>query len=80
MVFIKEGEVITCENGHSLYKATQDIEIDSAYVEPGQLVALHHESSNFLRMENYPPCPFCSAPWVKWACNKTRLHLVDGWR
>lgn len=79
MIHIKVGDIVTCENGHQLYRAAMDLETDSPFLAPGQFIALHEVLTNPVRMEKYPPCPFCSSAWIKWT-DRTYVHFKDGWR
>ena len=76
--FVKKGSIVTCVEGHRLYKIRR-------HIKRGELI----KARDFEALEGiaepipgtkYENCPICNAIWFKrgrgWAF---RIHLESGW-
>lgn len=80
MTYIREGEIITCEGGHQLYRITKDIQRFETF-RSSQAEPIHSAMPVPEMGHPYEPCPECDRRWQKAVRGGgQRFHFEDGWR
>jgi len=86
MLIASEGDIVTCENGHQLYRITRDVP-QGAFLHTTQFQAIHESLNDPLPLTKIPmKCPDCSARWMKGGSSGLslmhyfRVHFEGGWR
>lgn len=74
MTFVKKGDIVTCENGHELYKIIRDIDYGET-MKADQFLPLGDDVQKPENGVQFEPCK-CGAPWYRPA----QIHFKDGWR
>ena len=77
MILARKGEIVTCENGHALFRLTDDMYAGSRF-RAGSFETVGTDVQKPAAGEKIKPCA-CGARWVKGGPG-VRVHFEDGWR
>lgn len=77
MIYVREGEIVTCENGHELYEITRDVERFER-VSAVQFSPVSIGVPEPVNGEPIPDCPLCGARFHD--SETSRFHFKEGWR
>ena len=74
-VYASKGEVVTCVNGHPIYKISGNIFIVRSPIS----IQVERTKGQLTADECAPRCK-CGAPYARWIGTNIELHFSDGWR
>lgn len=75
----RAGEIVTCINGHALYRMVEDVN-DGGIFFSGRFEVVDGQAPKPVPYQMIVECPRCAAPWADWMPGVVRIHFSDGWR
>lgn len=76
---IKAGDIVTCQNGHELYRFTADA-VPCSVIMPTVDPVMDGLAAP-VEGEAMSPCPKCGGRWFRHdAPGAFQMHFADGWR